>query len=326
MAKVNVVIPAYKPDEKLIRIFEKLNAQTVPVDKIIVINTSMTMENETYEALSNGKIKDEVRALADKHNYDIDDSFIEIHNIGLSDFDHGKTRNEGVSYSSDDCEYVILMTQDAVPYDERLVEELLKPFEDEKVGASYARQMASDKSSIAEKFTRGFNYPDEDKVKTLADIETLGIKAFFCSNVCAAYRMSVFRNLGGFVNRAIFNEDMVYANKLLKSGYNIAYTSKAKVIHTHDYTGRQQFKRNFDLAVSQKMNPQAFEGISSESEGVKYVKEAFKYFVKHGKPFSIIPFGINCVYKYLGYRKGKGFESLSREKILKYTSNPGFFK
>ena len=79
------------------------------------------------------------------------------------------------------------------------------------------------------------------------------------------------------------------------------------------------------MAVSQTLNPQAFSGISSESEGIKYVKAAFIYFIKAGKPFEIIPFGINCVYKLLGYKKGKKIESLTKEQVMKATSNPGFF-
>ena len=311
---INVVIPAYKPDEKLIQIFKALSSQTMPVSKIIVMNT-MTGGEEA-----------EVFELAKKHNYIIDTDFINVFNITKDQFDHGRTRNEGASHINDECEFVVFMTQDAVPYNDRLVEELVKPFEDDNVGASYARQMPSDTSSLAERFTRGFNYPDKDSIKTEADIETIGIKAFFCSNVCACYRRSIFDKLGRFVNRAIFNEDMVYANKLIKSGYSIAYASKAMVIHTHEYSGMQQYRRNFDLAVSQKMNPQAFEGISSESEGVKYVKAAFAYFAKAGRPLKIIPFGINCVYKYMGYRKGKRYESLTKEQVLKSTSNPGFFK
>jgi len=310
---INLVIPAYKPDEKLIKIFRALENQTVPVGKIIVMNT-LADENSYIEKV------------ASSYEYEINTSWIKIINISKEEFDHGRTRNEGASHIDDDCEYVVFMTQDAVPYNEHLIEELVKPFDDIKVGASYARQMPSDTSSLAEKFTRGFNYPDQDSIKTEADIETIGIKAFFCSNVCACYRRKTFDELGRFVNRAVFNEDMVYANKLIKSGYAIAYVSKAMVVHTHDYSGMQQYRRNFDLAVSQKMNPQAFEGISSESEGVKYVKAAFSYFAKAGRPLLIVPFGINCVYKYMGYRKGKKYDTLSRKEILRCTSNPGFFK
>ena len=338
--KVNLVIPAYNPDEKLIKIFRMMEKQTCPVSKIIVINTRV---KSGVEGTILGDTRCEVDELADKYGYSINRDFIEIHSIMREDFDHGASRNLGASYADNDCEYLLFMTQDAVPENERLIECLLAQFTENadsddsegdnsdrknsgKVAVAYGRQLAADNSSLAEKFTRGYNYPDEDRIKTVDDIEKIGIKAFFCSNVCAMYKRDVFIKLGCFVNRAVFNEDMVFANKLLKNGYYIAYASKATVIHTHEYTGKQQFKRNFDLAVSQKMNPQAFEGISSESEGVKYVIAAFKYFCNNKKPLLIIPFGINCVYKYLGYRKGKKYESLSMKEILRCTSNKTFFE
>lgn len=306
---INVCIPAFYPDKKLIDIIERLNRQSVKIQRICIVNTDET-----------GFKSDHIKAC--------DDSIIPVtlKHIEKDEFDHGKTRNLLASLTDDDCEIMIFMTQDAVPYDDALILNLTKPFDDEKIGASYARQLARDDSSLAEKFTRGFNYPEEDKVKGSADIQTLGIKAFFCSNVCAAYRKAVFDDLGGFVDRAIFNEDMVYANKLIKAGYNIYYASKARVIHTHEYNGVKQFKRNFDLAVSQKMNPDVFDGISSEAEGIKYIKAAFIYFCRNKRPFTIIPFGINCVCKYAGFRLGKKYESLPMKKVLKYTMNQAFFE
>ena len=50
---------------------------------------------------------------------------------------------------------------------------------------------------------RNFNYPEQSKIKTKADLETLGIKTFFCSNVCAAYNRKIFDELGGFVKHTI---------------------------------------------------------------------------------------------------------------------------
>jgi len=45
------------------------------------------------------------------------------------------------------------------------------------------------------------------------------------------------------------------------------------VYHSHDYSARQQFERNFDIAVSQLMYKEYFEGLKSESEGIKLVKK-----------------------------------------------------
>ena len=39
MEKVDVIIPVYKPDRGFLTMVEKLQAQTVPVNRIILINT-----------------------------------------------------------------------------------------------------------------------------------------------------------------------------------------------------------------------------------------------------------------------------------------------
>lgn len=56
---------------------------------------------------------------------------------------------------------------------------------------------------LMEQYTRQFNYPEESRVKWLADLPELGIKTYFCSNVCAMYRRELYLQLGGFVQKAI---------------------------------------------------------------------------------------------------------------------------
>lgn len=67
------------------------------------------------------------------------------------------------------------------------------------------------------------------------------------------YRRSIYEKLGGFVKHTIFNEDMIFAGKLIQEGYAIAYVAEARVVHSHNYTNRQQLHRNFDLAVSRRI-------------------------------------------------------------------------
>ncbi len=134
------------------------------------------------------------------------------------------------------------------PQIESLIENLVKALtEDEKTGAAYARQLPNENCSFVEKYTRSFNYPDRSAVKTKDDLPVYGIKTFFCSNVCAAYKKEIYQKLGGFVRKAIFNEDMIYAGRLIQEGYGVAYAADAKVIHSHNYSCMQQFHRNFDL-------------------------------------------------------------------------------
>ncbi len=71
----------------------------------------------------------------------------------------------------------------------------------------------------------------------------------------------LFLEAGGFTNRTIFNEDMIYAgNAVLDRGQAIVYAAKARVIHSHNYGCIAQLKRNFDLAVSQADHPEVFDG------------------------------------------------------------------
>ena len=53
----------------------------------------------------------------------------------------------------------------------------------------------------------------------------------------------IYQKMGGFIRKAIFNEDMIYAGRLIQEGYGIAYAADAKVIHSHNYSCMQQFHR-----------------------------------------------------------------------------------
>ena len=139
------------------------------------------------------------------------------------------------------------------------------------------------------------------------------------------YDRGIYESLGGFTEKAIFNEDMIYASKALRAGYASVYQAAARVYHAHDYTAGQQFHRNFDLGMSQAMHPEVFEDVSSESEGKSYAKSAYKYFKDHGKPLVFIPFAATCAFRLAGYKLGKNYKKLTRRQILKCTASPTFF-
>ena len=215
----------------------------------------------------------------------------------------------------------VMMTQDAMPADEFLLERLTAPLSQKNMAVSYARQLPGDDAGAVERFTRQFNYPPESRVKSAADIPELGIKTYFCSNVCAAYRRDIYEKQGGFPKRAIFNEDMIYAAGCIQAGYRIAYTAQAKVIHSHQYTNKVQFRRNFDLGVSQAEHPEIFKGVPSESEGIKLVKRTAAYLRENGKSREILPMCVTSIYKFFGYKLGKNYKRLSFRRIMKYTMN-----
>ena len=300
---IDIIIPAYKPDEKFRKLIEMLEKQTVCVNKIIVINT----EEKYMDAFCAG-----TRFLSEHKN-------LSVHHISRKEFDHGKSRNLGAKKSEADI--LVFMTQDAVPANEFLLERLIAPLKDENVACSYARQLPKADSTMTEKLTREFNYPAEGKVKSKEDLQKLGIKTYFCSNVCCAYNAKIFKDCKGFINHTIFNEDMIYAAKVIGNGYRIAYAADAEVIHSHNYSARQQFHRNFDLGVSQADHPEIFEGISSESEGIRMVKETIAKLKHLGCGKEIPNYVVTSGCKFIGYRLGKNYKKLPMWLIRKCTMN-----
>ena len=301
--EVDVLIPVYRPDGKLTELLKRLKMQNYPIHRVILMNT----EEKHFPA--------ELTGIWDR---------VEVYHLAKEEFDHGGTRDRGVRMSTADL--VVCMTQDAMPADETLIEELVKPFDDPEVWAAYARQLPNEDCREVEKYTRSFNYPEQSMVKTKEDLDRLGIKTFFCSNVCAAWRREKYLELGGFVKHTIFNEDMILAGTMIKQGGKIAYCAKAKVIHSHNYSAFQQFHRNFDLAVSQTMYPEVFGGIRSESVGIKLVKKSLSYCIKIGKPWLMIQVVTQSAGKLLGYKMGQRYRSLPMWLILRCTMSPSFWR
>lgn len=300
--KIDVIIPIYKPDKALFTLLDRLGGQSVPIHKIILMNTG----REYFTAL----IQEEEFA----RRY----PGAEVHHLEKRDFDHGGTRREAVGYS--DAGIFVMMTQDAVPVDRYLVERLVDGLNG-KIAVSYARQLPDAASSEFEKVSRQFNYPDAPRIKSLEDLPDLGIKTFFCSNVCAAYRRDIYEELGGFVRHAIFNEDMLYAAAAVKAGYRIAYEARAQVVHSHNYTNLQQLHRNFDLGVSQAQHPEVFAGVASESEGKRLVQETWRQLKEKKRLYRFPGFCLQCAFKYAGYLLGKHYEKLPHSLVLRLTSN-----
>lgn len=299
---VDVIVPTYKPGPQFDLLIHKLLGQTYPIHQIIIINTKA------------GSFPWETTGLHSK---------IVVKEISSLEFDHGATRNMAVGMS--DAEFFLCMTQDAVPKDNTLIECLIAAFEDEEVGCAYARQLPGENCDLIEQYTRQFNYPAASCIKDLGSVEEFGIKAYFCSNVCAAYRRSYYDEVGGFVKKAIFNEDMIMAGRLIKHGYKNAYVADAEVVHSHNYSCLQQFKRNFDLAVSQTDYPDVFGNVKSEKEGIRLVKQTAAHLLKIKKPWLVILLIIRSGFKYCGFFLGKNYKKLPQGLVLKCSSNPKYW-
>ena len=315
--KIEVVIPVYKPKDKkdFRHLICLLLDQTIKPSKIHIM---ATLDDDVFK---------DVQSPEDfKEWYDLQGiDELNVHYLKKSEFDHGATRNLGASYAKD-ADYIFFMTQDAIPVDDKLIENLLASFENKNLAIAYARQLPREDATKAEKYSRNFNYPDKSIIKSKDDIDKLGIKTFFCSNVAALYDKKIFDKQAGFASPIIFNEDMVYAAGVIKEGYDIAYCAKARVLHSHNYSATMQLHRNFDLGVSQADHPEVFENIKSESEGIKYAIATIKYLVKEKAFLEIPTFVTSCAFRLYGYKKGKNYKKMKMKNILKLTMNRDYWK
>lgn len=304
--KIDVIIPVYKPGRELFELLDRISGQTLPVNRIILMNTE------------EGFFEEAVRGMDFYARY----RNVRVWHLSKREFDHGRTRHCGVLKSKADI--FVMLTQDALPADEFLLEKLTQNLSG-RVAVSYGRQIAGKDSSVSEKISREFNYPKVSRQKGFEDLQELGIKTFFCSNVCAAYRRDIYDELGGFITHTIFNEDMIYAAGAVKKGYLISYEAQARVVHSHNYSCCQQFRRNFDLGVSQADHPEIFSAVKSESEGKKLVKAARRYLREKGELRKLPEFYLQCAFKYAGYLLGKNYKKLPKKIILWASDNKSYW-
>ncbi len=278
---VSVIIPALNAEKELPGLLKALSGQTLQAEEIIVTDSeSADGTRQTAEAAGARVIQ-----------------------VPRKDFDHGGTRDMALRASAGDV--IVFLTQDAVPADSRFLENLVRPLAQEKVAVVTGRQLPKEDATPMEKLVREFNYPAVSHIRSEADVEKMGIKAFFCSDVCAAYSRKIYLELGGFDHPLKTNEDMFYAARAIRNGYRVAYEADAKVFHSHNFTLKEQYRRNRIQGYEIERHRSVLGEVSQESEGMKLVKYVSGGLLRQGRIFSFIRFGLDCCARLLGSRAGR---------------------
>jgi rhamnosyltransferase len=91
---------------------------------------------------------------------------------------------------------------------------------------------------------------------------------------------------------------------LIEQGYRIAYVPEAKVMHSHDYSLQQQFRRYYQAGVSFQRNAWFKRYAGSNKEGLAFLKEEIKFLFKQKKYLWIFYAILEAICKYTGYKLG----------------------
>lgn len=175
---------------------------------------------------------------------------IKLQQIDLKTFNHGLTRNLGIENAKG--QYIVLMTQDAVPANSSWLDNILKSFQDELVAGIYCRQIPREEADVLTKrHLSNWLTNRQDRIisfienwQTYNELEPLQ-KLMLCTldNVCSCIRKSVWHKIP--LPRTYFAEDLEWGKKVIEAGYKIVYDPNAAVIHSHNRSWHYEFKRTY---------------------------------------------------------------------------------
>jgi len=291
---VSIIIPTYYAQDHLRKLLDKIKSQTIKEYELMIIDSSS---------------KDQTVEIARQYTE-------HVVVIPQNEFDHGGTRAKAARLAQG--EIIVFLTQDALPFDDNSIKELVQVFEDERVGAAYGRQLSYAETNLFGKHLRAFNYPETSSLKSKDDIATYGIKTAQLSNSFAAYRKSTLEEIGYFKDNLILGEDVYTGAKMILAGYKLAYVSEAKVYHSHSYTILEEFRRYFDIGVFHRCEKWILERFGkAEGEGGRYVRSEIDYLLSRHAYHLLPAFLIRNGMKYLGYKLGQNYQRLPRSLILR---------
>jgi len=98
--------------------------------------------------------------------------------VPAEDFDHGGTRTLAGKAAKGDI--LVYMTQDAAPFDEHSIENIIGPLEDQEIAASFGRQLPYPNASAFGAHLRLFNYPDSSCIKAWGTEIRMASRQRFC--------------------------------------------------------------------------------------------------------------------------------------------------
>jgi rhamnosyltransferase len=234
MVKVSIIILVKNGDAYLEEVLKKVFAQEIEEKfEVIAIDSGSTDNSKTI----------------------LSKFPVQLTEIPSMSFNHGETRNLGASLSQG--AYLVYLTQDAIPGNEKWLESLIQPFkEDPLVAGAFSGHRPRTDCPLMEKrqilhtvLTSG----SEKRVNTAVgnpEYERNPYPFIWFSNTSSCIRKEVWEKIP--FRKLEFAEDQDWAKRVLEAGYKTVYVPDSIVTHSHHYRSIKNFRRFFEHARAMK--------------------------------------------------------------------------
>lgn len=237
---------------------------------------------------------------------------VRFYEIPQEEFGHGRVRNYGARLSSGDI--LVFLSQDAVPASKNWLQSLTDTFfqDDETIAGVYGRQIP-DGDNLMERFFLLNRYDEKFRVRSFSDKDrALSLDDIFFSNVSSAIKSSVLKQFP-FSEAINISEDQEWSKRVLLNGYKVEYQPLAAVYHSHNYTLKGIFMRNYASGYSLK-------GLVKE-DPIKGIKEVLSYiaremvYIKEKKGWTAVPYAFAYeFFRHAGFAAGSFMAALRKPR------------
>ncbi len=218
MEDISIVIRSFNEEKHIGRLLDGILHQSLKDIEIILVDSGST---------------DHTVAVASRYP-------VKILNLSSDEFSFGKSLNIGCQAARGD--FIVLASAHVYPLCNDWLEELLKPFKDPFVGVCYGKQIGNEITKYSE---------HQVFAKWFPATSDLNQNHPFCNNANAAIRKNLWKAVP-YDESLTGLEDIDWAKKIMDSGYKVAYSAGAEVVHVHTESPLRIFNRYFREAISLK--------------------------------------------------------------------------